>query len=47
MIHDEITGHCNDAEELGITLAESLLAKGGQVILEEIYRKGTICGETG
>ena len=47
MIHDEITGHCNDAEELGLALAERLIAKGGQAILEEIYRKGTICGETG
>jgi hydroxymethylbilane synthase len=47
MIHDEITGRCNDAEELGLALAERLIAKGGQAILEEIYRKGTICGETG
>jgi hypothetical protein len=30
-----------------VTLAEKLLAKGGQAILEEIYKKGTICGETG
>jgi hydroxymethylbilane synthase len=47
MIKDTLTGHCRDAEALGVTLAEKLLAKGGQAILEEIYKKGTICGETG
>jgi hydroxymethylbilane synthase len=47
MIHDELTGPYKDADELGMTLAERLCAKGGQAILEEIYRKGTICEETG
>lgn len=47
MIQDELTGYCQDAEALGVTLAEKLFAKGGQAILEEIYKKGPICGETG
>lgn len=46
MIKDEVSGRCNDAEALGVILAERLLAKGGQAILEEVYKKGTFCGET-
>ena len=46
-IKDEVAGYFNDAEAMGETLAERLLAKGGQAVLEEIYKKGTICGETG
>jgi len=38
MIKDELVGHCKDAEALGITLAERILLKGGQEILEELYQ---------
>lgn len=37
LLHDEITGHRNDAEQLGITLAERLLASGADKILAEVY----------
>jgi hydroxymethylbilane synthase len=46
MIKDELTGHCKDAEALGVMLAERLYARGGQAILEEVYKKGPDCGET-
>lgn len=46
MIKDEVRDRCRGAEALGVILAERLLAKGGQAILEEVYKKGTFCGET-
>jgi hydroxymethylbilane synthase len=39
IIKDEITGHKNDSEELGTTLARRLLAAGADKILKEIYGK--------
>ncbi len=47
MIKDEVKGHSRDAGELGLALAERILSKGGQAILEEVYEKGNFCGETG
>jgi hydroxymethylbilane synthase len=46
MIRDEVKGHREDAEALGTLLAERILSKGGQAILEEVYKKGDFCGET-
>ena len=46
MIRDEVKGHREDAEALGTLLAERILSKGGQMILEEVYKKGNFCGET-
>lgn len=37
VIYDEITGNPSDAETLGITLAERLLAAGADVILKAVY----------
>ncbi|WP_447970752.1 hydroxymethylbilane synthase [Nitrospira sp. M1] len=36
-IRDTISGSCDDAETLGVELADRLLAAGGQPILQEIY----------
>jgi hydroxymethylbilane synthase len=47
MIKDEERGRCNDAELLGTTLAERILSRGGKAILDDVYEKGNICGETG
>jgi len=38
ILRDEVTGHVNDAEELGIELAKKLLAQGADKILAEVYR---------
>jgi len=38
IIRKEITGHQNDAQQLGITLAEQLLACGAEEILAEVYK---------
>lgn len=38
ILHDEVTGHINDAEEIGIELAKKLLAQGADKILAEVYR---------
>ncbi|HVO64863.1 MAG TPA: hydroxymethylbilane synthase [Syntrophales bacterium] len=46
LIRDEVMGHSKDAESLGVLLGERLLAKGGQAILDEVYKKGNVCVET-
>lgn len=38
VLRDEVTGHVNDAEKLGIELAKKLLAQGADKILAEVYR---------
>ena len=38
ILHDEITGHINEAEKLGVELAEKLLAQGADKILADVYR---------
>ena len=38
LIKDEVRGHSKNANALGVMLAERLLAKGGQAILEELYQ---------
>ena len=45
LIRDEVRGASEDAEVLGTSLAERILSKGGQAILDEVYRKGLFCGE--
>ena len=47
LIKDEVRGPSGDAEVLGISLAERILARGGQAIMDEVYRKGLFCGEEG
>ena len=47
LIKDEVRGVSEDAEVLGKSLAERILSKGGQAILDEVYRKGLFCGEQG
>ena len=47
LIKDEVRGASEDAEVLGTLLAERILSKGGQAILDEVYRKGLFCGEQG
>ncbi|MDC3213569.1 hydroxymethylbilane synthase [Pseudoalteromonas distincta] len=38
ILRDEVAGHVNDAEKLGIELAKKLLAQGADKILAEVYR---------
>lgn len=38
MLRDEVSGHVDDAEKLGIELAEKLLVQGADKILAEVYR---------
>jgi len=38
IIADEARGACAEAEEMGRTIAENILSRGGREILEEIYR---------
>jgi len=47
LIKDEVRGPSEDAEALGTSLAERILSKGGQAIMDEVYRKGLFCGEQG
>ncbi|MGZ3635339.1 MAG: hydroxymethylbilane synthase [Syntrophales bacterium] len=47
LIKDEVKGISGDAGVLGISLAERILSKGGQAIMDEVYRKGLFCGEQG
>ncbi len=47
LIKDEVRGVSADAEVLGTSLAERILSKGGQAIMDEVYRKGLFCGEQG
>jgi len=47
LIKDEVRGPSGDAEVLGTSLAERILARGGQAIMDEVYRKGLFCGEQG
>jgi len=37
IIHDEVNGSAEQAEQLGLTLAEKLLAQGADTILKEVY----------
>lgn len=37
VIMDEIRGSSRDAEEMGVTLAERILSRGGQAVLDEVY----------
>ena len=36
MIRDEVEGLCEDADALGVMLAENILSRGGQAILKEV-----------
>jgi hydroxymethylbilane synthase len=47
LIKDEVRGVSEYAEILGTSLAERILSKGGQAIMDEVYRKGLFCGEQG
>jgi hydroxymethylbilane synthase len=38
VISEEVRGACEEAEEMGRTMAENILQRGGREILEEIYR---------
>ena len=38
ILRDEVAGHINYAEKLGIELAEKLLAQGADKILADVYR---------
>jgi hydroxymethylbilane synthase len=38
ILRDEISGHVDDAEKLGIELAKKLLAQGADKILADVYR---------
>ena len=51
IIKDVISGPPDKAEKLGVTLAETLLSRGADVILREVYghttiSAGTICWRT-
>jgi len=37
MIMDEIRGNSADGEDMGCTLAEHILSRGGQAVLDEVY----------
>lgn len=37
IITDEVTGHCDDAEKLGLELADKLLSQGADAILKQVY----------
>ncbi len=37
MIMDEIRGSSRDAEDMGVTLAEKILSRGGRAVLDEVY----------
>lgn len=38
-VHGEISGPVTECEQLGIRLADQLLAEGGKAILEEVYQR--------
>ena len=38
ILRDEISGHVDDAEKLGVELAKKLLAQGADKILADVYR---------
>ena len=38
MIMDEIRGNSADGEDMGCTLAERILSRGGQAVLDEVYK---------
>jgi hydroxymethylbilane synthase len=40
MIRGEVQGHADQAEQLGIQLAEDLLSRGAKEILQEVYASG-------
>ena len=37
MIMDEIRGHSRDWKDMGDTLAENILSRGGQAVMDEVY----------
>lgn len=37
ILHDNVEGHCDDAEALGTKLAQQLLASGADAILKQVY----------
>jgi len=37
IIADEVRGGCSDSEQIGSTLAENILARGGRAVLDEVY----------
>ncbi len=42
IVSGEIKGAANDAEKLGVSLAEDLLSRGAKEILDEVYKLGNI-----
>ncbi|MBW2598500.1 MAG: hypothetical protein JRC60_00005 [Deltaproteobacteria bacterium] len=38
MIMDEVRGNSGDWEDMGNTLAENILSRGGRAVLDEIYK---------
>lgn len=38
ILRDQVTGACDDAEKLGVELAEKLLAQGADTILQAVYK---------
>ena len=40
VIRGEVQGHADQAEQLGIQLAEDLLSRGAKEILQEVYAGG-------
>jgi len=37
IIADEVRGRCSESEQIGSTLAENILARGGRAVLDEVY----------
>jgi hydroxymethylbilane synthase len=40
IVSGEVQGHADQAEQLGIQLAEDLLSRGAKEILQEVYASG-------
>jgi hydroxymethylbilane synthase len=38
ILKEQLSGPASDAEKIGVTLAETLLERGGKVILDEVYK---------
>jgi len=43
-VRGEISGPVTECEQLGIQLADQLLADGGKTILEEVYQREIVTG---
>ncbi len=37
ILREQLSGKASDAEKIGVSLAETLLARGGKAILDEVY----------